>query len=1153
MIRRILLGISMFAVLQAAGQSYADHSVLQEGTWYKIGITRSGMYRLDAAFFTGLGLSPASIDPRQIQLYGNGGAMLPQANSAPRPDDLLEHAIWVAGEADGVFNSGDEVLFYGEGPHIWNYDAESQRFRHVHNLYSDTSFYFLRIGPGTGKRVQQQPSAVPDYQISAVRSLQFHEIDRENPIHSGRYWLGERFDLTTEREYAFGVRALASNGRIRLSIRVAARSDVNTSFAVSCGGVAIGSQTLTPLNVGNVEARYYEARTLSLEVGPERVGADDTLRVKLAYNKAGSNRSEGWLDWIQVEYDQDLDTKGLSQWWGGFAQAAAGQTAGFSIKGDASYRVWNLGSPSSVSEIEYTLAGDRMEFGLQAGTTGRLVVFKGGYLSPASARRIANQDLHGMAIAEYLIISAPDFLSEANRLADFHRSHYGRSVSVVTPAQIYNEFSSGKQDVTAIRDFIRMQYIRSEGLAPNFVLLFGDGSYIYKNIDANLNTAGNFVPTYQSRDSWDPTDSYTSDDYYVMLSAEEGFWGEAAQIEGDATYQVNLMDAAIGRLPAESLTQAKEIVDKIIRYATTPDPADLGQWRNRITLVADHKEGEGNTHVRQANGYTGLIEQANSCIQVEKIYMDNYKMEISAGKTSFPEGRQALLDAFDQGALIFNYTGHGGEAAWSNSDILKNSDIPNFKNEGHYPAVVTATCEYGRFDNPKERTGAELMVMEPDAGAIALFTTVRLVYSSPNELLNQNFYRHVFTYDTLRDRMPTLGEVMMRTKNSTFVRGNLANVNSRNFTLLGDPGLILNYPEQRARITHINGRAAVPGITDSLRSLERIVAEGLIEDPLGNPLPNFEGTMEVTVYDKPSVFTTRLSNYTFSWQKNRIFNGSVDVKDGAFRFEFVVPIDISYEPGKGEISLYFFNTQSDGYGCRSDLHVGGTAPNAVPDDEGPLVRLYLNDSTWQDGGITGPEPFLYAVLRDESGINTVGAGIGHEIAAVLDGNEGNTLVLNNFYTARPNSFQEGEVRYQLRDLEEGEHTLRIRVWDVANNFSEAETRFIVSDNARVALDQILSYPNPFDPGKGPARFLVEHNQDGQEIELRVEIMDLSGRVVKTLSQELTAGGNYTQELEWDGSTANGMLSSGVYLYRVTLRNLETRQEAESISRLVLIR
>ncbi len=1150
------LFIGFFATWSLLGwsQEYADHSVLSSGKWIRIPIAQDGAYALDAAFLRNAGFEPNQIDPRNIQMFGRPGGMLPQENARSRPDDLPEISIEVTGEADGSFDANDRVLFYAQGPHGMRYLSESEQHEHEFNLYADTSYYYLRVGQEPGKRILTAADPGPaTYTSTQHREVYYHERDFENLIKSGRLWLGEKFDSPVlDRTFSFPLFAAHPDGLVRIRFHVVARSDVNTSFQASIGNNVLGNVQVGKVNIGSTENTRYNRGTGSFLVPVSALSTTDSIRVKLAFDRSGSSLSEGWLDWIEVEYDAQYDTRGrqIAVFRMADKISSAGQVAGLSIAGmNSTYRLWDVRDPLHPQSIPYSLNGNVAQLALSAETAATtLLAFSAPMPVALSFEPVKNQDLHGLPIVDYLIISGAQFRAEAQRLATFHETFYGRSTAVVTPEEIYHEFSGGRQDVTAIRDFIRMFWVRSSGVAPGYVNMFGDGTYIYKYVRPNFDNSTNYVPTYQSRNSWLPPSSFTSDDFFVLLEDHEGFWGEASGIFGDGTAEINTLDAAIGRLPIENVEQAKIIVDKIINYVTNPDAQYFGDWRSRIVLVADHKEGEGSLHVKAANDMDAFIKNADPSYNVDKIYMDNYPLIPQNGLTRFPAGRTALLEAFDAGSLILNYSGHGGETAWSEGKILENSDIPQMKNKFRTPAVITATCEFGRYDDPVVRSGAELLTMAPEVGAIALFTTVRLVYTTGNRVLNENFYREVFRFDSLAGRMPTVGEVMMRTKNTSF---RLANINSRNFTLLGDPGLTLNYPRYRARITHFNGEPIVEGELDSLRSLGRVEVEGIIENELGVALPSFQGEMDVTVFDKPNVFVTRLSKFPFSWQKNRIFSGKATVENGTFRFSFVVPIDISYEDGQGKISLYFHDASTDGAGYYDNLYIGGTDNDAVLDTEGPQVQLYINDEQWVHGGITDANPYLYARVFDENGINTAGAGIGHEISAVLDEAESNILILNDFYEADVNNYKSGTIRYLLRDLSLGEHTLRIRVWDVANNPSEAETRFIVTDDARMALDQILNYPNPMADN---TTFLVGHNQAGYNLDLEIDIVTVDGRLVKNIRTEFVAGGNVNRDLSWDGKHENGSpVSDGLYIYQVRLRNADTGQEVHAARRLVLVK
>ncbi len=1121
-------------------------SVLNEGTWYKLGCVSSGIYQLTYSDLQDMGINPAGIDPATIRIFGNGGGMLPQANSESRYDDLIENSIQVVGEEDGSFDPGDYVVFYGEGPHVWDYIPSLDIFEHELHLYSDTNYYFLNVGLALGARMQEKTATPGNASPSTLaRGVRFHENELDNPLGgSGRYWLGELFDAIKERSFSFYIPDAAENGEVRVRIRVAARASNSTSFAVDINGETLGTLNVIGTNLNGETVDYYRFNTRTFTVPGERA-SNDSIRITLRYNDGGESRAEGWLDLIEIDYD--LQPKITEAGTKDFFLLPQTSTS-LDIPTQAETEIWDITNPLLPEVQRLTTSGNSTEIINTESLTRHYAVNSGDYLRPVSVREIGNQNLHGLDVADYLIITHPLFRSEAERLAQFHRDYYQRKVHVVSPGAIYNEFSSGKQDVTAVRDFVRMFYLRSEGEQPGFVLLMGDGSYDPKNI-RGFEEPLNFIPTYQSRDSWTPPTSFTSDDFFVLLDENEGFWGEDSRIDGDDSRQTQFLDAAVGRLPVGNVAEAKNIVDKIIEYVT--DPAGQGDWRSRVVLVADYKPDDNNLHHSQSNNFTNLIVQENACMNIDKIFMDNYELVPTASRPSFPEGRRALLKAMDEGSLIINYTGHGGESGWSDASIFTITDVLRMKNENRLPVVVTATCEFGRYDNPALKSGAEEMLLRREGGAIALLTTVRLVYSHQNSLLNQSFYKFVFKYNETHGRMPTIGEVMVNTKNDAFVKPN-TDLNSRNFTLLGDPGIILNYPELQGQITHINDRPVEELAEDTLASLSVVNIRGDIVDAAGEKMENFNGDMEITVFDKPTKFEMRETEFSFYWQINKVFDGLASVDNGNFEFEFLVPIDISYDDGKGKVSLYFFNNEIDGAGCFNNLSLGGTNIQAQPDSEGPQVNMYLNDSTsWVDGGKTGPAPILYARVTDPSGINTVGGGIGHELVGILDDDDSNIILLNAFYTADVNTFRSGTIQYPFDPLEPGPHTLLVRVWDGANNASESVINFTVSENPQDALERITAVPNPLVES---SEFYIAHNQAGSRLEYRIDIYNTAGQIVRSLFDEEVAVSNFYQGLAWDGTDRNGnQLANGIYIFQVTVRDIDTQEEARSVKRLVIMR
>ena len=1129
--------------------------MLAQGQWYKIGITSKGIYRLDRSFFSDLGINVDGVDPRTIRIHGNGGGMLPQKIGDFPHDDLVENAIFVSGEGDGSFDQNDYVLFYGDSPHHWEWLQKEGRYKHYLNLYSDTTYYFLTFNQGTGKRISTIPSeSATNFTPTYTSKVSFHETDSYNPLLSGRSWLGENFDLVTDRTVSFNTPNLAPGSDVNLVYRLAARSTIASNFQIAESGNLIGSANISNITT-SYGSIYYRSKWGLIPIPASQIG-DGTVDVDLSYSKPNSS-AVGYLDFLEVHYKQLLRLGGATVWYfNAVDNVGPGQVYAYNISGaNSTYKIWDISDPLNVREQSYTLSGTNMQFGVRADSIKNFVAHtSSGYKTPVTAEQINNQNLHGLPPTDFLIVTHPEFLEEAYRLRDFHRNQLDQKTQVVDINQVYNEFSSGAQDPTAIRDFVNMFYKRAGNdyeLMPKYLLLFGDGTYDYKG---RVSATGNFIPTYQSRNSFDPPNSYTSDDFFGIQDDGEGFWGERAVLEAgfedilypyDTLLQTQHIDVAVGRFPVNTLDEARIFVDKIMDYSTNPET--FGPWKNKIILSADFKPGEYQ-HTNQANSYTSSIQAANPCINIDKIFLDNYQIVNTADGYRFPEAKEELMKRLNEGSLIVNYTGHGGETGWSNAKILEIPDIKNLKNTHRYQAYITATCEFGRWDDPGRVSGAEHLFLQDQAGAIGMYTTVRVVYSTPNTALNRNFYKYSLTRDTLLNRMHTMGEIMLKTKNDTWPDGR---INTRNFTLLGDPALTLAYPELEAVVTKINGATVQNGVVDSLASLTKVTVEGEVRDANGVFMPNFNGELNVTVFDKPSKFVTKTFGIVFAWQKNKIFNGLASVANGKFSFEFVVPLDVSYEDGNAKISMYLDNNQTDGSGCNLDIYVGGTDSSAIVDDMGPDVSLYMNDEKFAEGQMVGPDPLMIADVFDENGINTVGTGIGHELVAVLNNNEKDVILLNDYYTAKKDNYREGTIEYPFENLPEGEHTLRVKVWDVANNSAESEIRFVVSQDANIALGHVLNYPNPFTTN---TKFYLEHNKHGALLDCSIKIFTVSGRMVKSLQSTFFAEGNLYCDLEWDGLDEWGdPIGRGVYVYQVILKDKDSGESVSKIEKLVLLR
>ncbi|ARS37889.1 hypothetical protein CA264_14630 [Pontibacter actiniarum] len=1118
---------------------FSATSVLSSGDWYKLAVTESGIYKIDKGVLQALGVSPSAIDPKKIQLFGNGGGMLPQPNSAPRPDDLQENAVTVVGEADGRFDDGDYVLFYAQGPHTWRYDAAEEQFRHAFNLYSDTAFYFLRINHSPGARVATREQASGATQtISSYNEHTFYEKDLKNMVFSGREWYGEEFNsFQPSREFSLPGSDAVPASTVKLTAALMANSSSDCAFSVALNGQALGSQPISGRGNYSYHAEGVNS-TSTYSISQQKLGSDSNYRVTLSFT-GGSSTSMGYLNYLELNYERQLKLYGAQTAFRSI-RSINQPISTFSVaEVPAGATVWDvttLGQPVAQrhSNGSFSTATDVLR---------EFVVFQASNISrtPVAVGKVANQNLHSLnagGAVDFVIVTYPGFLQEANRLAAHRAQHSNMQVEVVTTTQIYNEFSSGAQDVTAIRDFMRMLYGRSSksGGDVMYLLLFGDASYDYKD---RIRQNTNFVPIYESRQSLHPIASYSSEDYYGFLDEDEGEWAETTA--GD-----HLMDIGIGRLPAKTAAEAATLVNKIIAYDS---PSHFGSWRSNITLVSD--DGDYNEHQNDAEFLADYLVEHHPKYNPNKVYTDLYQQQAVANGQRVPDAAAAIDKAVEQGSLIINYTGHGNEVSWASEQILGLQQIANWKNRNNLAFLLTATCEFGRYDDPGRPSGAEMALLHAEGGAIGLITTTRPVYSNSNRVLNRNFFRSAFT--PINGRMPRLGDLVMLTKNNSITEnaGGSTGVNNRNFSLLCDPSLQLAYPSLEASITSIQSQLAP---TDTLSALGKVTLKGQLQDNAGNIASDFSGMLQLRVYEKPTKRQTLGDENGLKTavqvRENILYDGKATVRKGLFEISFVVPKDISYSFGQGKISLYASNDTQDALGANQDIVIGGTAKDVATDNTPPTVQLYMDDASFVSGGLTGQSTMLLAKLFDDNGINTAGIGIGHEITAVLDEDPNTLVILNDYYTSVPDSYQKGELQYTLKNLEPGPHTIRFKAWDTHNNSAEAYIEFYVSNDAHLALEHVLNHPNPFST---ETTFQFDHNRAGEDLDVQVQIFTLSGQLVKTLQTTFYGSSTRVGELTWDGrSESNDVLARGVYVYRVSVRSQQDGSKASKVEKLVIL-
>jgi hypothetical protein len=1134
------LNIGSSRKLNASKKTNAlSNSVLASGEWFRFYIEKSGVYKISKSFLQDLGLNLNGVDPKKIKIYGHGGRMLPLSNSAYYPSDLTENAIQIQGENDGVFNTDDFILFYGEGTDNWNEESQTNL-----NLYDSKSYYYITVQGDNGKRIPEmtQPSGASTLDLVAFDDYQFHEVDLMNIAHLGRQWFGETFDISQDQDFSFDFPNIDVSIPVKVNVTLASAAYTPTSFKVSANGAAVADVSFSALNT-NSETQYFSG---SLPNNSTFIGSSN-IKIKLTYNNNGVPGSKGYLDFIRLIAKSKLQGYGKQfRFQYDLSNSSLG-IVNYSISNAAAIsQVWDITDIYNVTKAENP-SQSAFSFKANLGELKKYIAIDSqDYYVPLkeSKSKILNTNIKGTVFkntqgqfqdVDYVIIT-PEYLKlQAEKLANFHRNNSSLNVKVLALESIYQEFSSGKQDISAIRNCIKYIYDNASSLDRRirFVNLFGDASYDYKNRTVNNS---NVVPIYESlRSNTIGEASFASDDFYGLMDDSEGnivsFFGG--------------IDIAVGRMLVSNTIQAEEMVNKVIEYY---DKKAYGNWRNNYVSLADDsdKSSDGSLQSRQ-NAMADEITLQKPFLNVSKIFLDSYTQEASAGGSRYPKAKADFYNEFEKGALVFNYLGHGGEDGLASERIWDKSDSQNVSNQYKYPLFITITCEFSRFDNPSRPTAGEYIYWNPRGGAISLVTTIRSIGQFSAENFNDLFTKNLLSYGT--NEYESIAEALRVSKNQ--------NPNSATNVVLylGDPALILAMPKPKVVLSKVNDIPVNQAIPD-FKSLAKMKITGQITDENDVPMTNFNGVLSTVMFDKTVVKKT-LNNDGFSPPMSFdvlgevIFRGNASVTSGQFEYSFIVPKDIRIPLDKGKLSFYAKKgeTLEDVTGYNSSIMVGGINENAVEDNISPKLELYMNDKTFVSGGVTNESPFIIAFMEDESGINTAG-GIGHDIVAILDGDVSNPYVLNDYYQTELDDFTKGTLRFPLRNLKVGLHTITLTVWDVYNNPTTSEIQFLVVGNETVELTNVLNYPNPC---VNYTEFWFSHNKPNEPLEVQVQVLTITGKVVWTKNQTITTPGFLSREISWDTRDDFGnKIGKGVYVYKLTVKATLSNKRVEKFEKLVIL-
>jgi len=1135
---------------------FTSESVLEHGTWYKIKINQTGVYKIDKNFLQKLGINVNGLNPKNIRIYGNGGGMLPEPTSDFRYGNLQENAIQVIGEEDGVFNDSDYVLFYAQGADFW--DRRSASFiRHKKNIYEDFAYYFLTVDNGEGKRITSTAYANPNgKRYTEYDDFQFFEEDKNNLNQQGRLWVGDNLGMKNTQEISFPVHDLVDGSTITWRFYWVTNYAQNNVINISYNSANINTTNLTSPNF------FVSGSTLGT------VNASGgKLNFSVNFNNSSNPVGELYPDYFEVLYKQKLIFNGTQMNFRTFDAVENGQIHSFDFSGTAPEQVWNVSDPVNAKKLEKRSNANSYSYQSSSSNfKNELVAFNAASAyTPETIGRIGNQSLHSLSNVDYVIVTVPGFLSEANRLKQYHQTVNHLNVAVVTTNQIYNEFSSGGQDLVGIRDFFRYLYQKDGRL--KYALLLGSGTYDFKN---KLKQNYNLVPSYQSYNSTGYSSSFVTDDFFAMLDDDEAQTGGFS----DPDLASSQLDIAVGRMIAKNISEARLCVDKSLKYdnSASPQGTPFGDWRLKAALIVDYDTGSFTPIFHdQMDATVGAFFQ-NSLPQftLRKLYIDAFKADYTSGGARYPQVNEAIRNAVSNGTLIINYLGHGGPTSLSQGRVFSADDLKTMNNiNSNYtrlPLFITVSCDISIWDNPILNSLGDQLYLKDSGGAGAMITTTREIGVFTGLGMNPVIIQNLFVLSG--NKYQPMGEALRQSKLQ------YASYDNRKISLLGDPAQSLSRPQTNIALTKINGVDAA-SFNGTLRALDFVSLEGNVLNASNAVDNTFNGTVQATLYDKPMQKTT-LNNpgyltptLNYTEQITAIYKGSAAVKNGSFKIEFYIPKDINYQVGEGKLVLYADNSKTDASSFNNKINVGDINPNGIQDNEGPAIHLYMNNLSFANGGITDRNPYFLACVTDSTGINSTGAGVGHDITGVLDENVNGTLVFNDSYTGgevspclnpKLKDYQKGKVWHQLSNMDLGEHTIQFKVWDINNNSSIATLDFIVVEDGdqRLIIKKLLNWPNPFTT---KTFFHFEHNCP-DILNVQVQIFTVAGKLIKTINTTVSSEPFYEgyrtdkYGIEWNGLDDFGdKIGKGVYIYRVKVSGTsdKCRGSATQVEKLVILK
>ena len=1115
-IAAVMSSVLCVAPFSAVATETIGESVLASGKWVKVKVTDSGLYQITGRQLSDWGFPDIS----KVKVFGYGGAMISERLGEGYVDDLPQIP---------VYRNNNKLIFYAQGPISWK-DSGSPylRLTHTVNPYSLAGYYFITdrddvdvvepVSTGIAGNDAGRPA------ITSTLEPLVHDRDIYAPANTGRILLGEDFKYNSTQNFTFDLpgRIPGSDVRVRVNFMARVTSGGSSNIKVYSQGEQIETIALSGISGSD----NYAIGTVGYCNG-KISGGGEKVTVSLSYSNTGVLGFAN-LDYITLNYFRSLNmNSGSSFVFRSFSPNCTDSV--FSISGARQDAViWDITQSHNPKLVNAEFENGTLVFRQTEEGRKTYIAFdpSANFPTPVFDSSVKNQNLHGLETPTMVIISPKEFMQQAERIAELHRQMDGMKVVVVDDKEIYNEFSSGTPDAMAYRKLAKMWWDRTIDLPSSsndkfrYMLLFGRSVFDNRKLTSEVRRVDYpLLLTWESYNSTSQSTSFNSDDVFGILDDNT-----------DVSSYAGRLRVAIGRMPVKSVAEAKSVVDKLYKFVNNPDP---GAWKNNVLIISD--DGDSGLHMKDSDRTIEEMKANGGENYVyNRVYIDAFDKVSDGGGNGYPDAREKMLRLFKNGTIYASYLGHANPRSWTHNNLLRWEDIQNEFYYKHLPLLYTGTCEFTRWDDP-DVSGGEELFLNANGGVIALFTSSRATGIAENGDLSTVIGQYLFRPDEYGE-MRRIGDVLKDVKN---VR---TSNNSHNwkYALIGDPAMRLKYPRYKVVADEINGKDLNGDDLPELKALQTVTVKGHMENEEGEVLP-VSGELYVNVYDSQTSVTTHGNHedttdsgleLTFDEWDNKLYNGVDSIKDGKFEFNFKVPREINDNYRPGLISMYAYSSENniDGNGLTDKFYVYGYAEDADSDVTGPEIEyLYLNTDSFKDGDSVNETPYLLAKFRDESGINLSSAGVGHQITLVLD-DKTTIYGLEPYYSQ--DADKNGYINFQMDELEEGYHTLRLRVWDTCGNASDKTISFVVVKGLKPELYQVYSDANP---AKTEANFYLKHNRPDALITVTVSVYDLMGREVWTNTSTGRSDMYLSIPVTWDLTDGTGRrVGRGIYMYRASI-------------------